>query len=99
MSQSKIYVGSLPYSSSKEDLEEHFGTYGDVKEVNLIMDRETGRSKGFAFIEFGTEEAATKSLECDGNEFMGRNIRVSIANKKPSGGAGGGRRDGGGGRW
>ena len=92
MSQSKIYVGSLSYDVTSDDLESFFGQYGEIQEAKLIMDRETGRSKGFAFITFVDQQSAQDSLAADGTELQGRKIRVNIArddNRRRSGGAGG----------
>ncbi len=88
MNQNKIYVGSLSYEATAEDLESFFAQYGDIAEVKLIMDRETGRSRGFAFVTFNSDDAAKASLESDGSDIKGRKIRVNIARE---GGAGGGR--------
>lgn len=92
MSQSKIYVGNLPYSVTEQDLNEMFAKFGAIKQVNLIIDRETRRSKGFAFVTFEAADAAQASLQVDNTEIDGRKIRVNLA--KEDGGA----RSGGGGR-
>jgi len=76
----KLYVGGLPYSTTNEDLEQQFAQYGKVVSAVVIMDRETGRSKGFGFVEFETAEegeAAIKAL--DGSDMGGRTIRVNEA--------------------
>lgn len=88
MSQSKIYVGNLPYSTTAEDLEGLFGQYGAIKEAKLIMDRETGRSKGFAFITFDSESAAQDATAYNGTEMDGRAVKVSIARENNTGGGG-----------
>lgn len=80
MDQNKIYVGSLSYDTTKEDLLEHFGAFGEIKDARLIIDRETKRSKGFAFIEFSNEQAVQGALQENGKEYMGRNIKVSMVN-------------------
>jgi RNA recognition motif-containing protein len=75
-----IYIGNLPYSATNDDLQQAFSAYGEVSRANVIMDRETGRSKGFGFVEMNNKaegEAAIKSL--DGSELGGRNIRVNEA--------------------
>ncbi len=94
MSQTKIYVGNLSYDSGQLELENFFSQYGEVKEVKLISDRETGRSKGFGFVTFATVDAANASLKADGTELQGRKIRVNIANDEGqrSGGGGAGAR-------
>ena len=75
----KIYVGNLSYSTTENDLQELFSAYGDITEVRLIKDHETGRSKGFAFITFGSKDAMQASLEKNGEDFGGRNLRVNEA--------------------
>ena len=101
-----IFVGSLPYSLEEADLKELFEAYGEVSTVKIIMDRESGRSKGFGFVEMSDDESAQKAISgLNGSEVSGRSIAVSQAeDKKPgdrrSGGGGyggGGSRGGGGG--
>jgi RNA recognition motif-containing protein len=100
-----IFVGSLPYSLEEADLKELFEAYGEVTTVKIIMDRESGRSKGFGFVEMSDDEAAQKAISgLNGSEVAGRSIAVSQAeDKKPGdrrsggGGYGGGNRGGGGG--
>jgi len=102
-----IFVGSLPYRLEEADLKELFEAYGEVNSVKLIIDRETGRSKGFGFVEMPDDEAAQKAISgLNGSEIAGRSIAVSQAEeRKPStggsrggfGGGGGGNRGGGGG--
>jgi RNA recognition motif-containing protein len=99
-----IFVGSLPFSLEEADLRELFEAYGEVSTVKLISDRETGRSKGFGFVEMSDDESAQKAITgLNGAEVKGRTIAVSQAEeKKPndrrSGGGGyGGNRGGGGG--
>lgn len=79
MNQNKIYVGNLSYDTTTEDLESYFSQYGEFEDVKLITDRETGRSKGFAFITFANQSDAQSSLAADGTEFKGRKIRVNMA--------------------
>lgn len=82
---SKLYVGNLSYQMAENQLEELFTPCGTVKSAKIITDRDSGRSKGFGFVEMSdiTEaEEAIKSL--DGSEFDGRSIRVSAAQEKPS---------------
>jgi RNA recognition motif-containing protein len=75
-----IYVGNLPYQASEEELNELFSQYGEVTSVNIIQDRETGRSKGFGFIEMNDKSNAATAIEnLDGAVFMGRNLRVNEA--------------------
>ncbi len=88
-----IYVGNLSYEATEENIKEVFSEYGMVKRVQLPNDRETGRPRGFAFVEMETEaeeEAAIGSL--DGAEWMGRSLKVNKARPRENRG-GGGRRD------
>ncbi|WP_259430881.1 RNA-binding protein [Coxiella burnetii] len=96
MSQNKIYVGSLSYDVTADELQSFFGQYGEIEEAKLIMDRETGRSKGFAFITYGTQDAAQEAVsKANGIDLQGRKIRVNIAREN----TGDRRRDGGSGGW
>jgi len=75
-----IYIGNLPYNTTEEELKELFGTHGEVGSVRIITDRETGRSKGFAFVEMPNNDEAQKVLDTLNNtEFNGRNLRVNEA--------------------
>lgn len=99
MRQLKIYVGNLPYNATEEDLMGHFAQYGSVDEVKIIMDRETGRSRGFAFVRFSEEKEAENALAANGAEFQGRRLKVNLAREREggsggSGGAGRGNRGG-----
>lgn len=76
----KIYVGNLPFKITEEDVRAHFEAYGEVQSVNLISDRETGRPRGFGFVEMENAEAAIKEL--DGKDFGGRNLRVNEARER-----------------
>ena len=88
----KIYVGNLPFSSTEDELRGVFASYGDVESVNVIMDRDTGRPRGFAFVEMGDAEAASKAIQAlDGSELGGRNLRVNEAEDKRRGGGSRGR--------
>jgi RNA recognition motif-containing protein len=79
MSQ-KIYVGNLGYSVNNETLKQKFAQYGTVSSSNVIMDKETGRSKGFGFIEMSNAQEASSAIESlNGSEFEGRNMNVSEA--------------------
>lgn len=76
----KIYVGNLSYDVTNTDLESRFSDFGKVVSVKLITDMETGRSKGFAFVEMDTEEDALKCIDnLDGQDFCGRGLKVNIA--------------------
>jgi RNA recognition motif-containing protein len=92
----KLYVGNLPFNSNESDLEALFSRHGSVLSVSVITDRETGRSRGFAFVEMEDASAADEAIRAlDGSDLGGRSIRVNEAQDKRRGGGGGG---GGGGR-
>jgi RNA recognition motif-containing protein len=75
-----IYVGNLPFSSNSSDLEELFGQYGAVDSAAVITDRETGRSRGFGFVEMANDDEARRAIEeLDGHSLSGRNLRVNEA--------------------
>ncbi|ALF53496.1 RNA-binding protein [Nostoc sp. MBR 210] len=101
-----IYIGNLSYQVTEEDLRLAFSEYGKVSRVQLPTDRETGRPRGFAFVEMENESQETAAIEAlDGAEWMGRDLRVNKAKpreeRSPSRGGGGGwgnNRGGGGGR-
>ena len=99
MEQNKLYVGNLPFSVSEDQLRDMFAVYGEISQLNLIMDRDTGRPKGFGFITFASQQSAEKALEQNGKDLGGRALRVNMATDKPrtGGGGGGGYRGGGGG--
>ncbi len=83
----KLYVGNLPFSSTEEDLRDLFGRHGNVESVNVIMDRETGRPRGFAFVEMEDPSAASDAIRAlDGSNLGGRDIRVNEAQDKRGGG-------------
>ncbi len=85
----KIYIGNLPYQISNDDLESYFSSCGEIKDIKIIKDRDTGRSKGFAFLEFDEESAATEACSSmDGKDFQGRNLKVSLAREDNRGGSG-----------
>lgn len=89
--EAKLYVGNLPYSATEEELSSMFGQAGTVTSVAIIKDRETGRSKGFAFVEMATDADAQKAIQMlNGQSMGGRDLRVSIARPREEG-AGGGR--------
>lgn len=96
----KLYVGNLPYSATEASLRDAFAPSGTVESVSLITDRDTGQSKGFGFIEMGTDAEAQAAIQAmNGVSLDGRQIKVNEAKPKPSGGGGGGgnRRDNAGG--
>jgi RNA recognition motif-containing protein len=96
MQQNKLYVGNFPFSVDEAQLRDLFSPYGEISELAMITDRETGRSKGFAFITFATQQAAEKALELDGKDLGGRNLRVNMAQEREKKGGGRGGRGGGG---
>jgi len=90
MEQNKLYVGNFPYSVDETQLRGIFAQYGDISDLKLIMDRDTGRPKGFGFITFATQAAADEALEQNGKDLGGRPLKVNIATDKPRTGCGGG---------
>jgi len=96
MSQNKLYVGNLSFNSTENDIRDAFGAHGTVTSVNVIMDRETGRPRGFAFVEMSNDQEAQSAVQAlDGQDLDGRSLKVNIAKpREPRGGGGGG-----GGRW
>ena len=94
----KLFVGSLPYSVTDQDLEGIFADMGQVVSAKVIINNEDGRSKGFGFVEMGTAEEATQAIEkLNGASMEGRSILVSLARPQESRSGGGGGRSGGGG--
>ena len=87
----QLYVGNLDYATTEDSLKELFAACGEVVSAKIIMDRDTGRSKGFGFVEMAAKNDAIKAIsQLNGQEVNGRNIKVNEAQKKPSGGGGGG---------
>jgi RNA recognition motif-containing protein len=103
----KLFIGGLSFSTSDERLRELFATAGTVESAAVVTDRDTGRSRGFGFVEMSTaEEAAEAVKKFNGQEVDGRTLKVELANPSGGGrsgggyrGGGGGNRGGGGGRW
>jgi RNA recognition motif-containing protein len=105
----KLYVGNLPFSATEDSLQQLFAQAGKVESATIITDRDTGRSKGFGFVEMSTEQEAADAIsKFNGTDMGGRSITVNEARPKAPreggfGGGGGGRdrggRGGGGGRW
>ena len=97
----KLYVGNLHWSTGEAELEEMFAGIGEVRSANVITDRDTGRSRGFGFVEMSDDDAKRAIEELNGNEVDGRAIRVNEAEEKrrDSGGGGGGGGDRGNRRW
>ena len=92
--QNKLFVGGLSWNTNNAGLEAAFSPFGEITEAKIIMDRETGRSRGFGFVTFASEADAKKALTLDGTELDGRSIKVNVAEDKPrrDGNSGGGRR-------
>jgi RNA recognition motif-containing protein len=79
----KLFVGGLPYATTDEELKTHFAQAGNVISAQIVMDRMTGRSKGFGFVEMETDEEATKAIEMfNGTDFGGRSLAVNEARPK-----------------
>lgn len=96
----KLYVGNLSFRVTSEDLHEYFAAAGAVESANVVFDRETGRSRGFGFVEMASEDDANNAIaQFNGQEYDGRNMVVNEARPREDrgGGGGGGRRGGGGG--
>jgi len=92
----KLYVGNLPFSATEAEIREVFSQYGEVGEVTLITDRETGRPRGFGFVEMRDDNGGREAIGAlDGNDFGGRSLKVNEARprtERPGGGGGGDRR-------
>jgi RNA recognition motif-containing protein len=89
----RIYVGNLPWSTDQAQLEELFATIGEVQSASVITDRETGRSRGFGFVEMPQADAQRAIAELNGHTIDSRQLRVNEANerpRRPGGGGGGG---------
>ena len=99
----KLYVGNLSFSTSNQDLSDLFAQVGSVETASVVEDRETGRSRGFGFVEMASREEGEKAIEeLNGKEFGGRELKVNEAKPRENrgfGGGGGGNRGGGGGNW
>lgn len=90
MSQSKIYVGNLSYNTSEDELRDYFSQYGNIEDIKLIIDFNTGRSKGFGFITYASVQSCENAIAANGVDLGGRKLRVNIArddNRRPGGGA------------
>ena len=95
----KLYVGNLPYDATEEELNELFAQAGSVQSVTVVTDRETGRPRGFGFVEMATEEAARKAISMfNGQMLHDRQIKVNESRPREEGRGSGGQRFGGGGR-
>jgi RNA recognition motif-containing protein len=91
----KLYVGNLSFNTTENDLNDAFAAHGTVTETNLMMDRETGRPRGFGFVTMGSSEEANKAIEAlNGKEMDGRALTVNVAKpREERAGGGGGRRE------
>ena len=79
-----IYIGNLPYSFSDDDLRDLFATHGEVSSANIIMDRDSGRSKGFGFVEMPDKAAAESAINAvNQSDVQGRSVRVNEARPRP----------------
>jgi RNA recognition motif-containing protein len=95
----RLYVGNLSYNTTEISLRDAFGQVGTVADAKIVMDRDTGRPRGFGFVEMGTDEEAQNAIQqLNGRELDGRAINVNEAPERSGGGGGGGRGGGGGGR-
>jgi RNA recognition motif-containing protein len=102
MSNDRLYVGNLSFDSDENTVRNAFAQYGDVRDVKLITDRDTGRPRGFGFVTMGNDAEAAAAIEgMDGQTLDGRALRVNVAEERGGGGGGrGGNRGGGrGGRY
>ena len=86
MPQNKLYVGNLPFSATQSDVEAAFSAYGELDEVRVITDRDTGRSRGFAFVTFANEQDAQSALEMNGQSLDGHSLTVNVARERNDGG-------------
>ncbi len=94
----RLYVGNLSFNATADSVRERFAACGSVTDVHIVMDRETGRSRGFAFVTMGTDAEAQKAIaETNGSVLDGRPLRVNEAEERPNRGGGGGGFGGGGG--
>jgi cold-inducible RNA-binding protein len=90
--QNKLYVGNLPYTYSDSDMQQAFSAYGDVQSAKVVMDRDSGRSKGFGFVEMGNDQQAQAAIAgMNGQQIGGRGLVVNVARPpEPRTGGGGG---------
>ena len=86
----KLYVGNLPFSATEDSLRSLFAAHGAVESLSLVMDRETGKPRGFGFIEMSNADAAKAMQALNGADFGGRPLKVNEAQDRPRGGGGGG---------
>ena len=95
----KIYIGNMSFDTTEETVRQAFEAYGEITSINLISDRDTGRPKGFGFVEMASDEHAKAAIAgLNGTDMGGRTVNVNEARPRPEGGGGGGRGGSGGGR-
>lgn len=88
----KLFVGNLSFNTTENDLQDAFAAHGTVMEANLVMDRMSGRPRGFGFVTMGSEEEAQKAIDAmNGASLDGRNVTVNVARPREEGGGGGNR--------
>jgi RNA recognition motif-containing protein len=81
--KNKLFVGGIPWAAKDQDLHDLFANHGEVQSANIVMDKFTGKSRGFGFVEMATDEQAQAAIDAlDGSDFMGRNIAVNVARPK-----------------
>jgi RNA recognition motif-containing protein len=90
----KLYVGNLPFTATEESVRTLFAPHGTVEKVSLITDRETGRPRGFGFVEMSNADASRAMQALNGADFDGRPLKVNEAQDRPRGGGGGNHRGG-----
>jgi RNA recognition motif-containing protein len=88
----KIYVGNLSFNTTEQDLRNQFSNYGEISEIALIRDKFTNKPKGFCFITFAGQKSAQDALEMNGKEFLGRSLKVNMAQERNRESGGRGRR-------
>jgi RNA recognition motif-containing protein len=87
----KLYVGNLPFTATEDGVRSLFAAHGTVEKVSLINDRETGRPRGFGFVEMSNSDASRAMQALNGKDFDGRALKINEAQEKTGGGGGGGR--------
>ncbi|WP_252179733.1 RNA-binding protein [Endozoicomonas sp. 4G] len=85
MQQNKLFIGNLPFSSDESDLQHAFEKFGEIDEIRVITDKESGRSRGFAFITFAQSDDAQSAMAMDGKDLCGRPLRVNFATERNGG--------------
>ena len=99
MANNKLYIGNMSYDTNETELESAFAAFGNVQSVAIVMDRDTGRPRGFGFVEMGSAEEAQAAIDGMNNQDLGgRTLTVNVARPREDRGGGGGG-GGGGGRW